>query len=259
MGTRRAVKADGTVAASKLAEAALQEQLQLIILLDILQDLVYFKDRDSKFTRVSRALAARFGLNDVSEAVGKSDFDFFPKEFAQGTYEIEQKIIKTGRPLVDQEEHTIWPDGTESWILATKMPYRDANGVIIGTFGLSRDITEHKKAEEALRNSMALYHSLVQNLPQNIFRKNLDGRFTFANAQFCATVGKRLEEIMGKTDYDLFPAVLARKYQEDDRKIIKSGKTFETIEEHHPPGKDLLYVRVVKTPIHDARGYVIGV
>jgi len=247
------------VAASKLAEAALQEQLQLIILLDILQDLVYFKDRDSKFTRVSRALAARFGLNDVSEAVGKSDFDFFPKEFAQGTYEIEQKIIKTGRPLVDQEEHAIWPDGTESWILATKMPYRDANGVIIGTFGLSRDITEHKKAEEALRNSMALYHSLVQNLPQNIFRKNLDGRFTFANAQFCATVGKRLEEIMGKTDYDLFPAVLARKYQEDDRKIIKSGKTFETIEEHHPPGKDLLYVRVVKTPIHDARGYVIGV
>ncbi len=247
------------MAASKLAEAALQEQLQLIILLDILQDLVYFKDRDSKFTRISRALAARFGLNDVSEAVGKSDFDFFPKEFAQHTYEVEQKIIKTGRPVIDQEEHAIWPDKTETWTLATKMPYRDANGVIIGTFGLSRDITDHKKAEEALRNSMALYHSLVQNLPQNIFRKDLDGRFTFANARFCATVGKRLEEVMGKTDYDLFPAPLAKKYQEDDRKIIKSGKTFETVEEHRPPGKDLLYVRVVKTPIHDARGYVVGV
>jgi diguanylate cyclase (GGDEF)-like protein/PAS domain S-box-containing protein len=259
MGTRRAVKADGTVADSGITGAAFQEQLQLIILLDLLQDLIYFKDKHSKFIRVSRALAARFGLNDVSEAVGKSDFDFFPKEFAQHTYEVEQQIIRTGRPVIDHEEHTTWPDKSESWTLATKMPYRDAKGVVIGTFGLSRDITEHKRAEEALRNSMALYHSLVQNLPQNIFRKDLDGRFTFANAQFCATIGKRLEEVMGKTDYDLFTATLAKKYQEDDRKVIKSGKTFETVEEHRAPGKGLLYVRVVKTPITDAKGYVIGV
>ena len=168
MGTRRAVKADGTVADSGITGAAFQEQLQLIILLDLLQDLIYFKDRNSKFVRVSRALATRFGLNDVSEAVGKSDFDFFPKEFAQHTYEVEQQIIRTGRPVIDHEEHTTWPDKSESWTLATKMPYRDAKGVVIGTFGLSRDITEHKRAEEALRNSMALYHSLVQNLPQNI-------------------------------------------------------------------------------------------
>ena len=259
MSTRRAVKSDGTVAASGLADAALQEQLQLIILLDVLQDLIYFKDKDSKFTRISRALAARFNLNDASEAIGKTDFDFLPKEFAQHAFDTEQKIIKTGRPVIDVEEHAFWPDKSETWVLTTKMPYRDSKGRIIGTFGLSRDITDHKKAEDALRNSMALYHSLVQNLPQNIFRKDLEGRFTFANGQFCSTIGKRLEEIMGKTDHDLFPAELARKYQDDDRKIIKSGKTFETVEQHRPPGKDLLYVRVVKTPIHDARGYVIGV
>jgi diguanylate cyclase (GGDEF)-like protein/PAS domain S-box-containing protein len=247
------------VAATGLADAALQEQLQLIILLDVLQDLIYFKDRNSKFVRISRALAARFNLNDVSEALGKSDFDFFPKEFAQRAFEVEQKIIKTGRPVIDLEEHAFWPDKSETWVTTTKMPYRDSRGGIIGTFGLSRDITDHKKAEEALRNSMALYHSLVQNLPQNIFRKDLEGRFTFANGQFCGTIGKRLEDILGKTDYDLFPAELARKYQEDDRKIIKSGKNFETVEEHRPPGKDLIFVRVVKTPIHDARGYVIGV
>jgi len=242
-----------------LSEAAAQDHLQLLLLLDALEDRIYFKDRQSKFLRINQALAARFGLANPAQAVGKSDVDFFPRDFAQRTYECEQQIIKTGKAVVDLEEHTVWADKTEAWTLVTKMPYRDARGQIIGTFGLSRDITEHKKAEEALRTSMALYHSLVQNLPQNIFRKDLEGRFTFANTQFCATIGKRLEEVLGRTDYDLFTAALARKYQEDDRKIIKSGKTFETVEEHHPPGKDLLYVRVVKTPIQDARGYVVGV
>ncbi len=259
MSTRRTVKTDGTAAASGLAEVALQEQLQLIILLDALQDLIYFKDKDSKFLRISRALASRFGLRDASQALGKSDADFFSKEYAQRTYEVEQQIIRSGKPIVDLEEHAHWPDGSESWVLTTKMPYRDSRGHIIGTFGLSRDITDHKKAEDALRNSMALYHSLVQNLPQNIFRKDLEGRFTFANGRLCASIGKRLEDILGKTDFDFFPAELARKYQEDDRKIIKSGKNLETVEEHRPPGKSQSYVRVVKTPIHDARGYTIGV
>jgi diguanylate cyclase (GGDEF)-like protein/PAS domain S-box-containing protein len=259
MSTRRAIRADRAVAASGLAEAALQEHLQLVMLLDALQDLVYFKDKDSRFLRVSRALAARFGLADPSQAVGKSDFDFFPREYAQRAFDCEQGIVASGKAVVDLEEHAAWPDKSETWVLTTKMPYRDPSGRIIGTFGLSRDITDHKKAEEALRTSVALYHSLVQNLPQNIFRKDLDGRFTFANSKFCATVGKRLEEVIGRTDLDLFPAPLARKYQEDDHRVIKAGKTFETVEEHHPPGKDLLYVRVVKSPIHDAHGYVSGV
>src|SRR5437773_1478343 len=226
MSTRRAIRSQTAGAASGLSEAALQEHLQLIVLLDALQDLIYFKDRESRFLRISRALAARFGLTDPSQAVGKSDFDFFPKEFAQRAYECEQEIIRTGKPVVDLEERAVWPDKTETWSLATKMPYRDPRGRVIGTFGLTRDITDHKKAEEALRTSMALYHSLVQNLPQNIFRKDLEGRFTFANTQFCGTIGKRLEEVLARTDYDLFPAALARKYQEDDRRIIKSGKTF---------------------------------
>jgi len=246
------------VAASGLADAALQEQLQLIILLDVLQDLIYFKDKDSKFTRISRALASRFNLNDASEAIGKTDFNFFTRNSPSTPSTPSRRSSRPGARSSTSKNTPFWPDKSETWVLTTKMPYRDSKGKVIGTFGLSRDITDHKKAEDALRNSMALYHSLVQNLPQNIFRKDLEGRFTFANGQFCGTIGKRLEESWGRTDYDLFPAELARKYQDDDRKIIKSGKNFETVEEHRPPGKDLLYVRVVKTPIHDARGYVIG-
>jgi diguanylate cyclase (GGDEF)-like protein/PAS domain S-box-containing protein len=257
MSTRRTTRTGATGAG--LGEAALQEQLQLILLLDALEDLIYFKDRDSRFLRINRALADRLGLSDSSHALGKSDFDFFPREYAQRAFDGEQGIIRTGKAILDLEEHPVWPDKVETWVLTTKMPYRDSHGTIIGTFGLSRDISDHKKAEDALRASMSIYHSLVQNLPQNIFRKDLEGRFTFANTQFCSTAGRRLEEILGRTDLDLFPGELARKYQEDDRRVIKTGKTFETVEEHHPPGKGMLYVRVVKTPIHDARGYVIGV
>src|SRR5205823_6085284 len=68
---------------------------------------------------------------------------------------------------------------------------------------------ERKRVEEALRESEAFYHSLVESLPQNILRKDLDGRFTFANQRSCALLGKPLEQIVGRTDFDLFPAELA--------------------------------------------------
>src|SRR4051812_42405875 len=122
MSTRRAIKTD-TAPAAGLGEAALQDHLQLLLLLETLQDLIYFKDRQSRFLRISRALAARFGYADPALAVGKSDFDFFPKEFAQRAYDCEQEIIKTGKPVVDLEERAAWPDKTETWCLTTKLPY----------------------------------------------------------------------------------------------------------------------------------------
>jgi diguanylate cyclase (GGDEF)-like protein/PAS domain S-box-containing protein len=241
--------------------AALQGEYEarLHALMDTLPDAIFFKDLKSRFTRINRALAERFGLADPSEAVGKSDFDFFNPAHAQRAYDAEQEIVRTGNPLVDMVEKEVWPDGRETWVSTTKMPLRDAQGAVIGTFGLSRDVTTHQRSEEALRDSEALYHSLVENLPQNIFRKDLEGRFTFANQRFCATTGRKLEDILGQTDFDFFPTELARKYQEDDRRVIKTGQVFETVEEHQPPGKDKIYVRVIKTPIHDSRGYVIGV
>ena len=118
---------------------------------------------------------------------------------------------------------------------------------------------ERHRAEEKLVASEAFYHSLVENLPQNIFRKNLDEQFTFANKNFCAVVGKPLDEIIGKTDFDFFPAPLAAKYQADDRLVIRTGQIFETVEENVSPAGDKRYVNVVKTPIYDAKGKIIGI
>jgi len=106
-------------------------------------DSIYFKDRKSRFIRVNQSLADLFGVDDPSMLVGKSDFDFFPEKQAAPKYEQEQAIIRTGQPLLAQEE----PDAGGRWALTTKMPLRDEHGAIIGTFGISRDITELKQAQ----------------------------------------------------------------------------------------------------------------
>jgi PAS domain S-box-containing protein len=117
---------------------------------------------------------------------------------------------------------------------------------------------ERLRSERALRDSEALYHSLVETLPQNIFRKDVNGRFTFANQRFCLTLGKPLAAVLDKTDYDFFPKELAEKYRRDDLEVIRSGKTLDVVEEHVRPSGERLFVQVVKTPICDARGTVLG-
>jgi PAS domain S-box-containing protein len=167
-------------------------------------------------------------------------------------------MIRTGRPVVGKEEKETWEDGRQTWVSTTKMPLRDHDGKVIGTFGISRDITERKEAEELVRASEALYHSLVEYLPQNIFRKDLEGRFTFANRKFCAILGKPLGDIVGKTDYDFFPKQLADKYRADDLEVVRAGTMFDTVEEHVTPEGSKLYVQVVKTPVHGPDGDIVG-
>src|SRR5205814_2085313 len=101
------------------------------------------------------------------------------------------------------------------WISENARVVRDVQGNVLYFEGTVEDITDRKRAEQAVRDSEVLYHSLVESLPQNIFRKDREGRFTFGNTRFCATVGKALEAIIGKTDADFFPAELAAKYQRD--------------------------------------------
>jgi two-component system, sensor histidine kinase and response regulator len=138
----------------KEAEAALVHERDLLhALMDNVPDAIYFKDRDSRFIRVNRSLATRFGLTDPADAVGKSDFDFFNPEHARDAFEDEQAVIRTGRPVVAREEKEVWPDGRTAWASTTKMPFRDRDGTIIGTFGISRDITHRKRAEEELRQA----------------------------------------------------------------------------------------------------------
>ncbi len=121
------------------------------------------------------------------------------------------------------------------------------------------DLTARKRVEAALRESEFLYHSLVDNLPQNMFRKDVSGRVTFVNQRYCQEMGKSREELIGKTDFDLFPANLAEKYHRDDQRIIESRKPFEAVEAHFTPERGKTYVQVVKTPLYDRDGHALGI
>ena len=133
------------------AESALDRERDLLrALLDNIPDAVYFKDRESRFIRVSRAQAARFGMASAEDAVGKSDADVFSSEHAQQALNDEREIMRTGTPVVGKLEKETWPDRDDTWVSTTKMPLRDGDGQTIGTFGISRDVTELVRTEQRL-------------------------------------------------------------------------------------------------------------
>ena len=134
-------------------EDLLRERSLLEALMDSTPDHIYFKDVESRFTLISAAMARSFGLHDPSEAVGKTDFDFFSAEEARLALEDEREIMRTGRPVVDLEERETWPDGRETWASTTKLPRVDSQGNVVGTFGISRDITERRRVDEELRET----------------------------------------------------------------------------------------------------------
>jgi sigma-B regulation protein RsbU (phosphoserine phosphatase) len=194
-----------------------------------------------------------------------------PEELMTSVTDIGQKLyVKDGRRdefiRIMQEHDTITgfesqiyrKDRSTIWISENCRAVRDREGRLLYYEGTVEDITQRRQAEENLRNSESLYHSLVETLPQNIFRKDLQGRFTFGNQQFCKTLGKKLEEIVGQTDFDFFPYVLAQKYHTDDQRVLQTGLPFEAVEEHQPPGGSKMYVHVVKTPLRDADGNITG-
>jgi diguanylate cyclase (GGDEF)-like protein/PAS domain S-box-containing protein len=131
-------------------EELLDDRYLLDALMEHIPDAVYFKDAKSRFIRMSRSLAARCGLEDPAEAIGKTDFDLFSGEHAQEAFADEQRLLQTGEPLVGIEERETWEDGREAWVSTTKVPLRDRNGDIVGLFGISRDITERKLDEQRL-------------------------------------------------------------------------------------------------------------
>ncbi|KAF0174708.1 MAG: PAS/PAC sensor hybrid histidine kinase [Limisphaerales bacterium] len=109
------------------------------------------------------------------------------------------------------------------------------------------------------RSTEAFYHVLVDNLPHYVFRKDPHGRFTYANLLLCENLGRDLEDLLGKTDFDLFPADLAARYQAGDREVIRSGQKLEAVEEYRLPDGDRRFIQLTKVPLFDPYGRVVGV
>lgn len=144
-----------------------RQQYILDTFMETVPDRIYFKDREGHITRANKAHAVKLGLNDPAEEIGKSDFDFFPAELAQAKYEQEQEIMRSGQPMMGIEER----DRVGQWAFTTKMPLRDEHGDIIGTFGISRDITQMKQAQAALEQAYAEVEKQIQERTAQLQRE----------------------------------------------------------------------------------------
>ncbi len=140
----------------KRIEAALEQERSVIqeLMLNLTEAIyIYFKDEQSRFLRVNSALAKKLGVKEPKDAVGKTDQDFFPEEYGRHAFRDELEIMRTGQPNLSIEEQATWPDGSTSWVSTTKMPLRNTRGHIIGTFGISRDISDMVKARVDLQKA----------------------------------------------------------------------------------------------------------
>ena len=133
------------------AELTLERDL-LENLLETSADCIYFKDRESRFIRYSKSQMQRYG-GSQTDLVGKTDFDLFTEEHARPAFEDEQEIIRTGLPLIGKVEKETAKDGRETWALSSKIPLRNRAGEIVGTFGISKDITAMKQTEAELNRA----------------------------------------------------------------------------------------------------------
>jgi sigma-B regulation protein RsbU (phosphoserine phosphatase) len=137
-------------------------------LMDTMTDNIYFKDLQSRFIMVNKAAAKWQGFNLPEDAVGTSDFDKYTEEDARRMFEDEQRIIATGEPLMGIEEQETSKDGRVAWVSTTKMPLRNEAGEIIGTFGISRDITEHKAAELRAQRYAAEINAIKEEMEDDL-------------------------------------------------------------------------------------------
>ena len=144
-----------------------REQHLLAALVDNMPDAIYFKDRESRFIRCNQTTADMFEVDSPADVVGLTDHDFFDRREADEYRADEEHIIITGEPIINKEEYELWRDGKHHWVLSTKLPLRDAARNIIGTFGLSRDISALKLAEELLAARVAELQALHAELKQS--------------------------------------------------------------------------------------------
>ena len=234
----------------KRAEEALAHERDLLqALMDNMPDTIYFKDTASRFTRINKAQAQALGVRDPQEVTGKTDSDFFADEHARAAYADEQKMVETGEALIAKEEKVRRADGTFHWVSATKVPIKDAAGHVTGIVGISRDITERKQAEEALRESEEQYRTTLNSMDSCIHVIDEDFRIILFNEAF-ERFNKKLgltTNALGLPLSEVFPFLTENVYDEY-RRVFENGETIVT-EDKYEFESEIIFTECHKIPV----------
>jgi PAS domain S-box-containing protein len=244
------------------AEHELASERDLLqTLLENVPDRIYFKDGASRFLRINRALTELLRLARPEDAYGKTDADFYDAAHAAAAREDEIKVMATGTALLGKVEFEVLADGRRSWSLTTKLPLRNRRGRIIGTCGISREITELKEMEVRLATERNLLRSVIDNVPDHIFLKDLEGRYVLDNAAHWLSLGMdRPEDVIGRTVFDFFPSELAEHFSASDQNILETGHPRLNFEEQTlNVRREPRWMLTTKVPWRGDHGEVIGI
>lgn len=230
------------------------------MLMDATPDRIYFKDLQSRFVRNNLAQARLLGAASPEDCVGRTDFDYFSAEHAERALADEQEIIRSGRAVIGKVERITMRDGTTSWVSTTKLPWRDAQGRIIGTFGLTRDITETKNAEEKLTEERNLLRTIIDHLPSRIYVKDRDARYVLNNRAHLASLGASAqEEVTGRTLGEILPGDRADTAMADDQQVMATEQPILSDEKSAVlEDGSTRWSLTTKVPLRDVRGHVAG-
>ena len=240
-------------------DALAHERDLLRALLDYAPDIIYFKDAQSRILRASRAFAAKVGVADPSMLVGRTDHDLFMKEHADRALEDESAILRTGVPIDGKTEKELWPDGRVNWVLTSKLPLRDTRGNVIGTFGISRDITELKAAQEKLERAEEKYRSIVENAVGGIFQTTPDGHYLSANLALARIYGfETVEELMAKRTDIAHQVYVDPRRREEFRRLLQENDRLEDFEsEVFRKDGSVIWISENARAVRDAAGQLL--
>lgn len=232
----------------------------LSALLDHIPSGIYFKDRRSRFILINRAEARTLNLEAPDEAIGKSDSDFFTEDHAKDAFSDEQQIVQSGQPLLDKEEMETWPDGRVTWVSTSKMPLLSPEGEIIGTFGISRDVTKSRHTRQALMESEARFQELISAIHEVFWILEAGtGRALYVSSVYEAIWGRPVaslyEDPLGWISY----------VHEDDKENLSELYTkenrapFEVTFRIRRPDGELRWIRQRGFPVFDEEKRVVRV
>ncbi|MFQ6067782.1 MAG: PAS domain S-box protein, partial [bacterium] len=239
----------------KTEEALVEERDLFQALIDNIPDAIYFKDDKNRFIRVNKA-KAEFSGTSPANMIGKTDFDFFPQEQAKESIADDNRVMESNRPLVDKVEKITHADGTEHWVSVTKIPRYNGKGQVIGTMGISRNITERKKVGEQIKHEAEEWNRTFDAIPDFVFILDRVFRFVRVNKSLTDALKVKPEDLIGKTCFEILHKPNKIWPQCPFLEVLKDGRTHTVEVENLNICPSLL---VTASPIFDKKGELVGV